>query len=164
MVKMNSSALITFVNSDIYNDGLKVIVERAEIKIAPDYCEVIQGFDMKSLNKGNVTIEYCKELLENDFDTIINFCVEKLKKYDDEEDDGGEFPEGEGLGEDEKPTLIASDGYAKGFLLMYIVEYHFLKNNPKGLLNYIKGNRIPFAKKYEQELKQIYKKILLINN
>jgi hypothetical protein len=157
--KMADDALISFVNSEIYNKTLTLIIEKTGIKINPDYKDVIQKRDTDHLNKIDLSIEYCNKLLENDYGKIMNFIIEKIKKYSSEKDTGGDFAKGEGTGKDEQPVLIENLGYVKSIIVMYIAEYYLLKERSDELLDYIKYLRIPQAKKYEKELKGIYKKI-----
>jgi hypothetical protein len=44
-------------------------------------------------------------------------------------------------------------------ILSCFIEYYIIKTIPEKLLEYIKIARIPYAKKYEKEIKEIYNKI-----
>jgi hypothetical protein len=111
------------------------------------------------LLKAHVSIEEMTNIISTDFDKVVRFTMAKIGKYENETDDGGEFPKGEGLGKDELPVKTAPSKFVLSFLLMYSVEYYILKNNPNGLMQYIKDMKMPHAKKYEKELKEIYNKI-----
>jgi hypothetical protein len=111
------------------------------------------------LSKSNLTIDEINNLLEIDFEKIITFIIRKIDKYKNEKDNGGDFPKNEKSGNNDKPITIQILPYYKSFMLRYIIEYYFLKFKPDELFEYIKDIRIPQSKKYEKELREIYKKI-----
>jgi hypothetical protein len=51
----------------------------------------------------------------------------------------------------------------RSIIFYNILEYYNIKNSPNELLEYIKKMRMPYAKKYEKELKEIYTKIILFS-
>ena len=136
-----------------------MVKNKVNIEIDHDYTNIIKDRELNLLTKANITIDEIINILGNDFDKIINFTILKINYYKNEKDDGGDFPEGEGLGTDEKPVTIKKLEYIKTFMLRYIIEYYLIKNKPEHLLQYIKDIRIPKSKKYEKELKEIFNKI-----
>jgi hypothetical protein len=150
----------TFIDSDIYKKAIELVKNKTNIEVAQDCTDIIKYRELNILTKTNITIDEIINIFENDFDKIINFTILKIKYYENEEDNGGDFPEGEGPGEDEKPVTIQKLKYIKTFMLRYIIEYYLIKNKPENLLQYIKDARIPKSKKYEKELNEIYNKII----
>jgi hypothetical protein len=149
----------TFIGSDIYEKAIELVKNKAQIEISQEY-EKVKFIELDSLEKANITINEIENILKSDFEKIIDFIVIKWNLYKDEEDDGGEYPLGEEPDESDKPVLIERHPFYKSFMVGYIVEYYLLKNKPKELLQYIKKIRIPYAKKYEKELKELYNKII----
>jgi hypothetical protein len=149
-----------FINSDIYNNVIQTLIEKSGIEINEEYTISVKEREMNLLSKSNLTIDAIKNILENDFDKIINFTLLKMDKYKNEKDNGGDFAKGESLGKEDRPKTIKILPYYKTFMLQYIIEYYFLKISQDKLLQYIQKVRIPQAKKYERELKGIYNKII----
>ena len=148
-----------FINSEIYKNAVKELKNKVNIKINLKYNENTKKIDLRDLSTSNLTISEIKDFFENNLEDILNFACEKINIFDKEEDNGGDFPKGEGLGKDEKPVTIEELGYSKSFLIMYSIELYLLKNNPKGLTKYIKDLKIPQGKKYLKELNEIFIKI-----
>jgi hypothetical protein len=151
--------LLNVLNSEIYQRTIDFIKSRMNVVIDGNYDTFFAEIDSEQLLKANVSIEEMRNIINTDLDKVVAFAIAKIEKFDKESDDGGEFPKEEGLDEDELPVNVAPSKYVLSFLLMYAVEYYLLKNNPDKLLQYIKYQRIPNAKKYEQELKEIYENL-----
>ena len=149
----------TFINSEIYKNAVKELKNKISIKINSNYNEKTKKIDLHDLSISNITIADIKDFFENNLEDILNFAYEKIIIFDKEEDNGGDFPKGEGLGKDEKPVTIEELGYSKSFLIMYTIELYLLKNDPKRLTKYINDLKIPQGKKYLKELKEIFIKI-----
>ncbi|MDR1315443.1 MAG: hypothetical protein LBK13_01110 [Spirochaetales bacterium] len=144
---MTTTALISFVDSEVYNNALKTIIENTGIEIDAVYNGLMQQIEIDELKKTSLSIGDYKNILERNYDGIIRFCIEKIRKYDEDDKNS----------EDTIPTGKGRE-YSKGFISMYICEYYLLKEKPGDLLNFIKSRRIEGAEQYENELKKIYKK------
>ena len=143
-----------FINSEIYGKAINSIKnQNNNIEISSEYIKIKQ-IELNLLSNANITIDDIKNILENEFNKIINFTMLKMEKYIKEKDTGGDFPKNENIGKDDKPVAIKILPFYKSFLVMYFIEYYFLKYKQDKLLQYIKDIRIPQSKKYENELKK----------
>jgi hypothetical protein len=147
-----------FINSEIYNNAIELLINKLGIEINHDYIHIKQR-EINLLSKANITVDIIKNIFENDFYKIIDFIILKMDKYKNEIAKGGDFPKGENIEKDDRPVTIKILPYYKSFMIRYIIEYYFLKMDQDKLLQYIKEIRIPQSKKYEKELIGIYKKI-----
>jgi hypothetical protein len=143
------------IESDLYKKGVQEICKAVNIKTYPKYSDTEIELDIDMLEIANVTIDDLLTLLTGDFNKLISFSVAKIVKFDGVEE-VQEYPVGEEPDEDDKDDNIVHQGYSKGFLLAYAVEYFILKHKPETLDNYLKISRIPQAKKYAKELKALY--------
>ncbi|EEP1035027.1 hypothetical protein HAY34_004749, partial [Salmonella enterica] len=67
------------------------------------------------------------------------------------EDDEDDYNEG-----DDKYETIEILPFPKLFLIGYIIEFYFLKNDSSSLVDYLKKLRVPSPIKYAKELESIY--------
>jgi hypothetical protein len=67
-----------FINSDIYNKAIKLLIDKTGMEIQSEYR--VQYFEIDKLRKSFLSIENCMEILETDFYKIINYTIEKNKK------------------------------------------------------------------------------------
>jgi hypothetical protein len=135
-----------------YKRALSALKKRAKFKLYPEYTNT----DEANLKAAKLTTDDLDEVLETDFERFINYSVEKLKLPDDDDDD--EYPEGEELDEDDKPTTLGDYGFDKGFLILNLIEFALARKDPKSLEAYFKKLRIPAAGKYAKTLNAIIKK------
>ena len=84
--------------------------------------------------------------------------IDKKMQYNFDEDD--EYPEGEEISDDDKPHTIEELPYYKNFLVAFLIEYYFLKEQPTKLGKYLKRIHIAHATNYEKELRNIWKEVL----
>ena len=124
--KLDTNKLISFVNSDIYNNAIKFIIEKTGISIDPEYGENQQKFALDNLIKINISIEECENVLKNDYNKITDIIVEKINYYKDIEG---------------QRAKINSDNYSKGFILMQLLEYYLLKEKPNDFIKYIENKK-----------------------
>ncbi|WP_424411694.1 hypothetical protein ACPEER_04375 [Pasteurella sp. PK-2025] len=106
----------------------------------------------------NLLADDALNLLKNDEATFVNFALMKMQKFENVKINE-EYPSNEKTDVEDDNEIIL--GYSKIFLLLYLIEYFLLKTKPSELGFYLKTIRVPQAKKYEKELKEIYSKILL---
>ncbi|GHC57480.1 hypothetical protein [Ulvibacter litoralis] len=147
---------IKVIESDVYTNYINFIENKVVLKILDKYRENAAIRDSDKMNKANVSASSIIDILTNDKDKFTAYVFSKIKKYENvkfKED----YPEGEEPEEEDNNEQIL--GYAKGFILLYAIEYYVLKHNPDSLEAYIKECKIPQASKYTKELKQIYRKL-----
>lgn len=143
------------INSSQYQSIVDNIQRRIKLKILSEYRDTAARRDEQKMKLANLSGEEIMKVLETDKDDFIQFSLCKMQRFEnvkiDEEYPIWEKPEQE----DDNETIL---GYSKGFLLLYLIEYYLLKNNPSELEPYLKAIRIPNARKYKNELKEIYSK------
>ncbi|MCC6287217.1 MAG: hypothetical protein IT249_04975 [Chitinophagaceae bacterium] len=145
------------INSKYYGILLNKVKEVTKITINDsDPPFALLNYDMGRLKAAKVNAEVLERLLEEHMDSVLKFSVLKIGYRFDEEED---FPPGEELDDDDKPKTIEVLPYYKDFLVTALVEFYLLKDKPSELNPYLKATRIPHAKKYEKQLKDIYSKI-----
>ena len=71
----------TFINSNFYNDTLRIIKEKTNIKIDPNYDKIDKKSDIKDMSKSNLKINKIREFIEENYDEVINFICEKIKYF-----------------------------------------------------------------------------------
>ncbi|KXB37930.1 hypothetical protein HMPREF1869_00228 [Bacteroidales bacterium KA00251] len=144
------------INSIQYQSIVDNIQRRIKSKILSEYRDTAARRDEQKMKLANLSGVEIMKVLETDKDNFIKFSLCKMQKFEnveiDEEYPIGEKPEQE----DDNETIL---GYSKGFLLSYLIEYYLLKNNPSELESYLKAVRIPNARKYNNELKEVYSNI-----
>jgi hypothetical protein len=147
-----------FIQTTEYQKVVDLFVSSYKIELTNDEYDAAYEDDLDKMNKAKVTINDLATILKSDEIEIKKFSKyfsEKLSKYEDNNEQ--EYPEGEEV-EDEDED-IEDEGFLKDFLIGYLIEYHILKNNINDLEKYTKEIRIPYSKKYAQELKDIYSKL-----
>ena len=107
------------------------------------------NIEADSINKSNIGLDKLLTLCVEDVDKLIRYVELKLLNIEDDVDEYNED-------EEDKDVLIEEQPFNKTFLIGYLIEFFFLKNDPKGIDNYLKAIRIPGYKKYAAELKDIY--------
>lgn len=107
------------------------------------------NIEADSINKSNIGLDKLLTLCVEDVDKLIKYVELKLLNIEDDVDEYNED-------EEDKDVLIEEQPFNKTFLIGYLIEFFFLKNDPKGLDGYLKALRIPGYKKYAAELKDIY--------
>lgn len=125
-------------------------------KILDNYYDSLLKIAKKNLETSDVKLEYLEELLKNDEKSLIYSFVKMGLIIDNQEE---EFSKGEEPSNDEKMVTINSLGKSITFLIDDLIEYYLLKKSQKELENYLKAIRIPNAKKYAQELREVYDSI-----
>jgi hypothetical protein len=147
-----------FIESELYNDLIKQIKEVSKIEVQSNCPEMLFSFDKENLDFAKISVDDLESLLNSDKEKIIEYVKIKLIKYLNIEMEQ-EYPEGYEPDEDDKPVVLKVSPFYKNFLNIYLIEYYLLKNRPTELEAYFKLTRIPGAKKYAKELKEIYSKI-----
>jgi hypothetical protein len=148
--------LIKFIESAVYTMLLDRLENDLNIKVNKDIPSyTILNYDILKLKAAKVNINELEKLIETDYNKILIFTANKIKKCDNFHDKQG-YAKEEELDEYDMDVRIKVLPFYKNFLLIYLIEYFFLKTNPSELASYFKAIRIPNAKKYEKELKEIY--------
>ncbi|MFK7112912.1 hypothetical protein V3468_00490 [Flavobacterium oreochromis] len=144
------------VESEQYQNLIDKVKQRTKLKILSEYRDLAAGRDEQKMNIANLSKEVALQLLEFDKENFMQFVLLKMQKFENVKIDE-EFPENENIEIEDDNEIIL--GYSKSFLLIYLIEYFLLKTTPLKLEIYLKETRVPNAKKYEKELKEIYNKL-----
>ena len=146
-----------FINGEIYEVLLKNVQTISNIEIDDNVPFALLDYDNERLKAAQVKIDDLESLLNTNMKEASYF-VEKKMQYNFDEDD--EYPEGEEISDDDKPHTIDELPYYKNFLVSFLIEYYFLKEQPTELGKYLKRTHIAQATKYEKELCNIWKEVL----
>lgn len=152
-------------NSDTYQNLIKEL-DMAGINFVQNEVDMRLINMLSHSQKRTIHLNIPFEELEAEFhkntDELLKFTKAKITIFEkiDDEDIDGEFPEGEELGEENKSEVIEVLGYSKVILLYNIFELYLLKlGDSDRLFNYLKATRMPYAKKYQGQIRKIYKQI-----
>ena len=146
-----------FINGEIYEVLLKNVQTISNIEIDDNVPFALLDYDNERLKAAQVTIEELEYLFNSNMKETVCFVVKKMQ-YNFDEDD--EYPEGEEILDDDKPHTIEVLPYYKNFLVAFLIEYYFLKEQPTKLGEYLKRIHIAQTTKYEKELRNIWKEVL----
>ena len=146
-----------FINGENYELLLKNVQTICNIEIDDNIPFALLDYDNERLKAAQVTIEELDYLFSSNMKETLCFVVKKMQ-YNFDEDD--EYPEGEEVLDDDKPHTIDELPYYKNFLVAFLIEYYFLKEQPTKLGKYLKRIYIAHATKYEKELRNIWKEVL----
>lgn len=146
-----------FINGENYELLLKNVQTICNIEIDDNVPFALLDYDNERLKAAQATIEELEYLFSSNMKETLCFVVKKMQ-YNFDEDD--EFPEGEEILDDDKPHTIDELPYYKNFLVAFLIEYYFLKEQPTKLGKYLKRIHIAHATKYEKELRNIWKEVL----
>ncbi|MBF1459196.1 hypothetical protein [Prevotella pallens] len=146
-----------FINGENYELLLKNVQTISNIEIDDNVPFALLDYDNERLKVAQVKIEELEYLFNSNMKETLCFVVKKMQ-YNFDEDD--EYPEGEEILDDDKPHTIEVLPYYKNFLVAFLIEYYFLKEQPTKLGEYLKRIHIAHATKYEKELRNIWKEVL----
>jgi hypothetical protein len=146
-----------FINGENYELLLKNVQTICNIEIDDNVPFALLDYDNERLKAAQVTIEELEYLFSSNMKETLCFVLKKMQ-YNFDEDD--EYPEGEEVSDDDKPHTIDELPYYKNFLVAFLIEYYFLKEQPTKLGKYLKRIYIAHATKYEKELRNIWKEVL----
>lgn len=145
------------INNETYTQIIFDIANKSNKKIDKNnYLSSIQ-YAKESIKKANETEENLLNFLNENKEIVIMYSVKKLTTLsnveDKDDDDDWETDEGD---EDE---IIEELGLSMTFLIYYLNELILIKKGNEELEKYLKKIRIPNAKKYANELREIYNSI-----
>jgi hypothetical protein len=146
----------------IEGNSYKTLLEnvRKEINIRVNEANLpsaLLNVDVNRLRAAKLDAQALENILGTDMNEITRYVVSRIGTVKD--DGEQEYPEGEEPDEDDEDEVIETLPYYKNFLVGFIIEYCLLKQKPSELPAYLKALRIPGAKKFEKELKDIYSSI-----
>lgn len=141
-----------FIRTTNYLSLLNEVIKRLNIHVSKDEPSS-QMFNILAtcVNKSNINLDKLNELCHSDKERLVIFVKLKLAEIEDDEDD---YNEG-----DDKYETIEILPFPKLFLIGYIIEFYFLKNDSSSLVDYLKKLRVPSPIKYAKELESIYSRL-----
>lgn len=161
-----------FLDSDIYLNIIKELgvhsfnqevqsVEREELKNRLKQRQfLLEGFNCKVLSDKEM-VQFYKQMIE-EYRKDIVIWSKKFWRYSDntiEAYPDGEFPEGEGVSEEDVSTTIEVGNYSKTSIAMYIIEFDILKNHQELLADYYKRICILQAAQYAKDMIVLYNEV-----
>ena len=146
-----------FINGENYELLLKNVQTISNIEIDDNVPFALLDYDNEMLKAAQLKIDDLESLLGSNMNEAMTF-IDKKMQFDFEDDD--EYPGGEEVLDDDKPHTIDELPYYKNFLVAFLIEYYFLKEQPTELGKYLKRIYIAHATKYEKELRNIWKEVL----
>lgn len=141
-------------DSDSYHKLLNESCSLLKLDLNEEFPEILYQYDFKKLNCSPFILADLRETLENSGPSLLSFI--KLKFSEDTDDLGGEFPQGETPGEEDRPNIVKKMPVYRNFLLGYLIEFTILKTRPDVIIQYLKCVRIPNAATYAKRLKNWY--------
>ncbi|EOG2147348.1 Uncharacterised protein [Salmonella enterica subsp. arizonae] len=150
MVTTNN--LREFIKTNDYVSLLNEVIERLNINVSKDEPSS-QMFNIHAdcVNKSGINLNELNELCYSEKERLVVFTKLKLAEIEDDEDDYND--------NDDKSKTLEILPFPRAFLIGYIIEFYFLKNNPYALADYLKKLRVPSSIKYAKELKSIYSRL-----
>ncbi|WP_437432938.1 hypothetical protein [Yokenella regensburgei] len=150
MVTTNN--LREFIKTNDYISLLNEVIERMNINVSKDEPSS-QMFNIHAdcVNKSGINLDVLNELCYSEKEHLVAFTKLKFAEIEDDEDDYND--------DGDKSETLEILPFPKTFLIGYIIEFYFLKNNPSALADYLKKLRIPNSIKYAKELKSIYNRL-----
>lgn len=145
-------------DSPAYEEILAEVARRTGISIFPQYPAPLQELDSKNVTLAAAPVDTLKDVLQTDRANLVEFSVEKLKKFDGVATKQ-EYPPGEEPGDEDRDSNVTVQGYSRGFLLINLLEYFVLRDRPDALEAFLKARRIPQAKQYATDLRTLFKKV-----
>jgi hypothetical protein len=144
------------INDTTYNEIIKSLAKQKGFEISDG------GFHMKTIyenefKKSNFSEDELIDILKKRKEQLIRFVLLEDSSSTDEDCLIGEYQEGEEQDDDISNEEETGNEIPKYFLISSLIKFNFLqKNDQKGLEEYFKKMRIPYAKQYAKELKGIY--------
>ncbi len=141
--------IINFLGSELYINAIYSFSEKYNLKVC---CFDEGSYDFykrisdKELTVAQLSLKEIVDLLETEFDKILNFAYLNILKFSGEDDDG------------------ESEGYSYNFIFDFAVRYHIMKYNPEYFEEYSKKRRMPGAKQYTKQVRKIYEQVINENN
>jgi len=113
---------------------------------------ILLQYPIKFAKKSGVEVTELEKLISTNVERhkVINFILETIEFFADDIIDEGA---------DEPPELIEVLPFEKELAITPLIEYYLLENNLSVLEKALVSLRMPRAKKYVQDLKQIYDKV-----
>lgn len=147
MAPMETQQLRDLVASPAYADALSRVRRMVSLSIDPAVPEAAWALDAKKIDSAGLSLETLTELLRSERDRFAWFVALKLKKY------------AGAVIDDDNPYALDLDlpglRYYADVLVTHLVEYALLAGPAAVLEDYLRGTRIPGAKKYGRELATI---------
>ena len=145
------------INDIVYNKVINSLAKKKKFEITDG------GFHIKNLyenefRKSNFSEDELINVLRERKEQLIKFVLLEDNKSDDNL--SGDYREGEEQDDDIDYEDSVENIIPKFFLIPSLIKFNFLmKNDLKGLEEYFKKIKIPQARQYVKELKEIYNQL-----
>src|ERR1700744_4515905 len=112
--------LYEFTSSDTYSKAIESLAKLCSISIYPRYDEVLFKFDERRVISSQLNPRDIKDLILEENSAFLKFCQSKLGYFKEKTNDQ-EYPKGEGV--EKFNQNERSEGYSKGILIAYAIEF-----------------------------------------
>lgn len=122
-----------------------------------DISDVELGMIYDRLTLAHISLDELGSIFHHNSSELMTFCQkysEESSKIDDKQEYNPSEPPEEM--EDNNEEFV---GYSQVFPLQSSIYYYIIQHNPESLLSFVKHERMPFAKKYEAKLMDIYARV-----
>ena len=155
---MNSfNEIFNSMNNEHYEYIVRDIEQRFKMKIINDVSQLSLDRDMDKLAHINLLPDELLSFIWPIKDKFINFTVKKLQKFSGltfrSEQECAPNEEMDDEGDDGREEVI---GYPRNFLIIYMIEFYILCQDPDKLNSYLNYVRVSGAKKYANDLRKIF--------
>ena len=153
---MTDEEIMTLLQSQELSEVETSITAYCGSYVNKDVIDFLVGSLRQEIDNSGLTISYLREGIKSKKELLTIFGIGIIKHHVGKPHKQ-EYPEGE---EPDNPDESPGEprGMAIGFAYKYLMYLHFLEdNNQNGLLEFIKKERIPYAKDFRETLNIIYK-------
>jgi hypothetical protein len=142
-------------DSASYGKVLDEVRHRAGIHLYPNYPPALRELDKRNVAAAEIPAAALRDALQTDRAELVRFSLEKLRKFNGVEIEQ-DYPAGQEPSADDRDVTISRQGFARGFLLLNVLEYVVLRDRPDALDAFLKARRIPKAKQYAADLRALF--------
>jgi hypothetical protein len=146
---VNIKEIQDFINGSLYKTALNKLEQKYKITTnGEELPSVLFKYDANKIHLSGATLSDLENILSNSLTSFLKYIAIKLVVLQDEPD--------EQEGNDEKDVTISVDDPYEDFLIIHLLEYYLITSDAGNLINYLKKIKIPYSKKYCEQLKKIY--------
>ncbi|MCO6561210.1 MAG: hypothetical protein J6574_08970 [Gilliamella sp.] len=146
---VNIKEIQYFVNSSLYKTALDKLEQKYKITTnGKELPSVLFEYDANKINLSGANLSDLENILSNSLASFLKYIAIKFVVLLDEPD--------EQEGNDEEDVTISVGAPYEDFLIIHLLEYYLITSDAGNLINYLKKIKIPYSKKYCEQLKKIY--------
>ncbi|UOD30121.1 hypothetical protein INH39_33070 [Massilia violaceinigra] len=144
---------------DLYKDARYMALQQdlfSQLQIESDGepCTDLCKLDLQGMSAAELNLPQVKAILYDEYEKVKKYVLEKMNALSGQPT-AQEYPENELPDDDDvafEMESLEENGAPDNFLFGHLVEYAIIRLKPDRLIEYLKVNDIPFARKFEKEL------------